>query len=136
MITKEEMFKLIIKNYPEFENIFNTFIKEFWGNEKVSGCTIMNQFDDFTMPIITGSNHDAKTELFSLIEKLVVEGDEETSTAACTCYIENLINQASHDDNVFNLRYEHFVPYLGPESREYVRAWDKFTGVKTPGIDD
>ena len=27
-----------------------------------------------------------------------------------------------------------FVPYLGQESREYCKAWDQFTGVRTEGL--
>ena len=27
-----------------------------------------------------------------------------------------------------------FVPFLGSKSKEYCKAWDEFTGVKTPGL--
>jgi hypothetical protein len=30
--------------------------------------------------------------------------------------------------------YERFIPYLGEKSKEYCRAWDEFTGVKSPGL--
>ena len=52
--------------------------------------------------------------------------------AACTCFLENLINIASWGD----ISYSRFVPYLGEKSREFCRAWDEFTGVKTPGLWD
>ena len=52
--------------------------------------------------------------------------------AACTCFLESLINRASWG----GIPYNRFVPYLGEKSREFCRAWDEFTGVKTPGLWD
>jgi len=52
--------------------------------------------------------------------------------AVCTCFLENLLNKGSWGD----ICYSRFVPYLGEKSREYCRAWDHFTGVKTPGLWD
>jgi len=79
------------------------------------------------------TEYDHCVELFELIEQFVSEGDEGVSNAACTCFIENLQNIASHDDNEFE--YSHFVSLLGPESRAYAKAWDEFTGIRTDGLD-
>ena len=50
--------------------------------------------------------------------------------AICTCFLENLLNIASHN----SISYARFIPYLGEKSKEYCRAWDEFTGVKSPGL--
>lgn len=50
--------------------------------------------------------------------------------AACTCFLENLINTASFG----TIEYSRFIPFLGEKSKEYCRAWDEFTGVKSPGL--
>ena len=56
------------------------------------------------------------------------EGDFDE--AACVCFLENLLNWASGGD----ISYGRFIPYLGEKSKEYCRAWDEFTGVKSPGL--
>jgi len=50
--------------------------------------------------------------------------------AACVCFLENLQNKAGHG----RFEYSRFIPYLGEKSKEYCRAWDEFTGVKSPGL--
>lgn len=52
--------------------------------------------------------------------------------AICTCFFEDLINSASSG----NIQYERFIPYLGEKSKEYCKAWDQFTGVRSPGLWD
>ena len=76
-----------------------------------------------------------KTEeekIFKLIERFIKEGDFNVRDAASTCFLENLINYTSAG----RLKPEQFIHYLGKESKEYCKAWDEFTGVKTPGLWD
>jgi hypothetical protein len=52
--------------------------------------------------------------LFAVAEICVAGGHEPQSTAAATCFIENLTNEAISPE---------VRPYLGPESREYFDQW-------------
>jgi hypothetical protein len=85
---------------------------------------VVSQFVDY--------EYDSSVKLFELIEHFVYVGDSKVSNAACTCFIENLQNIASHNNNEFE--YSHFVSLLGPKSREYAKYWDDFTGVLTNGL--
>lgn len=73
---------------------------------------------------------DDLTVVFGLVEHAVAIGDEEAKNAATTGFLENLQNRAS--SGVFP--FEQVAPLLGPESRKYCEEWDRFTGMKTPGI--
>ena len=57
-----------------------------------------------------------------------LEGDFDN--AICTCFLENLINRDSSGNYDFN----RILPYLNEKSKEYCKAWDKFTGVRSPGL--
>jgi hypothetical protein len=70
--------------------------------------------------------------IFNLIERLIKQGNNIVKDAANTCFLENLINYTSAG----RLEPEQFIHYLGPESKAYCKAWDEFTGVKTPGLWD
>jgi hypothetical protein len=68
---------------------------------------------------------------FDLAEKLLIECDDETSTAIATGFLESLLSQASSG----RLNFRRVGPMLGDESRKYCREWDRFTGVVTDGLD-
>jgi hypothetical protein len=68
-------------------------------------------------------------DLFALVERLLVEGSEEVQGIVATGFLEGMAHQAE-------LAPELWVPLVGPEAREYLRAWDQFTGTSTPGLDN
>jgi hypothetical protein len=78
--------------------------------------------------------------IYNVIEEMIttysgfpVNSEEsDFDTAACTCFLENLINIA----DAGRVKYERFIPYLGKNSKNFCRAWDEFTGVKSPGLWD
>jgi hypothetical protein len=66
--------------------------------------------------------------VFDYVERCMYDS-EEVSTAAATCFLENLMNRTPE-----KIDPGRFVPLLGPESRTYCRAWDEFCGVRTEGL--
>jgi hypothetical protein len=68
--------------------------------------------------------------LFAFAERVLAEGTQAEQDAISTQFLENLINSGSA--GCFDLDY--MVPYLGPLSAAYCRAWDAFNGVRTPGL--
>lgn len=72
-------------------------------------------------------------EIRVLYSKYPEKTDENLlDNAVCTCFLENLLNDASAG----GISYSRFIPHLGEKSKEYCRAWDEFTGVKSPGLWD
>jgi len=93
--------------------------------------TIYGVFSDFSTLVIerlenkTLNNNE---QLFLFIESVILLGGDEAN-AACTCFLENILNQIPG-----TVAPSDFVQYLGPQSREFCRGWDDFTGVKTDGV--
>jgi hypothetical protein len=69
--------------------------------------------------------------VFEFVEKLVGSDEEEISTVAATGFLEALLAEASGE----RLDFRRVAPLLGEESRKYCRAWDRFTGVSTVGLE-
>ena len=134
--------ELISEKFPEFKPIWNSYrleykvsdedlfgITPFWGDTSFFGG--MAKFSDYVSDLLVKneSNTSQINEIFSYMEHLLVNGDEDVKTAVATCFFENILNITPGKINP-----KRFVEYLGPESREYCRAWDKFTGVQTDGL--
>ena len=130
MITEENCFEFILKVEPEFLLPLSNHMEE-WGADSNTHSK-MSVFSDFFEEKISQGNYSKVEEVLAAIEHLLVEdnSDKEVKEAVCTCFLENLINFASNQ----RIPYESFVPFLGKQSREFCRSWDKFTGVKTPGL--
>jgi len=78
--------------------------------------------------ILEASEKDV-ARIFELIEHLLFFGDEDVRTAFFTCCLENILNVTPS-----RIPPERFVQFLGPQSRKHCRAWDDFTGVRTPAL--
>jgi hypothetical protein len=66
--------------------------------------------------------------VFEFIERSLLEGDQDVKNGAATCFLENLMNR-DIDARLYSSK-------LGRESLAFCRAWDAFTGVETPGLDE
>lgn len=69
--------------------------------------------------------------VFEYVESKLTEDNSEVDNAACTCFLENLMNRVPKTIPLQNL-----VPFLGPKSRQFCRAWDQWCGIKTKGFSD
>jgi hypothetical protein len=56
--------------------------------------------------------------------------EREFDGALCVSFLEGMLNVASHGEGI----YERFIPYLGDKCKEFCKAWDQFTGVRSPGL--
>lgn len=67
--------------------------------------------------------------VFKYIEEALTGQDDDISNAAAVSFLENLLNRTPSE-----IAPEVLVPLLGPQSRVFCRAWDEWTGVRTPGL--
>lgn len=122
--------KLVLDKFPGFQNAWQVHV-EWWEGEEAGFCNDMSAFSIYTRDLIKhGKSHEEVKNIFDFIEELVVSGTEEVQTVATTCFLENLINAVDWG----RIPASSFVHLLGKESREYCKAWDKFTGVETEGL--
>ena len=68
-------------------------------------------------------------KVFEYVESKLADDDSEVGNAACTCFLENLMNRVPE-----TIPPRHIVPLLGPKSRQFCRAWDQWCGMKTKGL--
>jgi hypothetical protein len=68
--------------------------------------------------------------VFEYVESKLTDDNSEVDDAACTCFLENLMNRVPE-----TIPPQRLVPFLGPKSRRFCRAWDQWCGVKTEGLD-
>lgn len=129
MISKEQCMDLILSSVPEFGQAWEGH-KDYWKGEEAGLCNDVAAFSDYVAEQINHGERDNLKTIFDLIEEMITEGDQDVQDVVATCFLENLINLASAN----KLYSPDFVPFLGPNSREYCKAWDRFTGVKTEGL--
>lgn len=127
-LDRERSTELLLETYPEFQPAFNAHVTA-WESDPRSLCSDFTSLGEFVMDEIAAGRLARLPALFEVVERLMREGTEEVQNAVATCFLENLLNSTPH-----RIPPESFVLLLGPESRKFCRAWDEFSGVKTPGV--
>lgn len=148
-ISKDNCIKLILEKFPDFFPLWHIYKTEwdsckaeysgteicgvihFWSDTSL--CGEMAEFSSYVSELLIKEKFDSSkiNEIFSYMEYLLVNGDEDVKDAVATCFLENIINKSPEQ-----IDPKRFVKYLGPASQEYCRGWDKFTGVQTEGLWD
>jgi hypothetical protein len=132
MVFTDEATTIILKRFPDFANskYWQECIDTF-GDERTM-CSVMTFFGEYIEDLIIADKLSSvkKKEIFDLAEEFMCQGDSDVQNGVATCFLEDLINCASAN----RIKYSDFVPFLGKESKEYCKAWDEFTGVKSEGL--
>jgi hypothetical protein len=130
MVSKEQCMKMILEHFPKFQEKWQEHL-DWWEGESAGLCNDMSAFSKYVLELLQNKSDDNEVkDIFIFIEKLMVEGTQEVQDATATCFLENLVNATSWN----RISAESFVHLLGEESKEYCRAWDEFTEVKTDGL--
>ena len=127
-LNRERCTELLLETYPQFQPAFKAHVAA-WEGDPRSLCSDFSALGEFVMDEISAGRMAQMPELFELVERLMNQGTKDVQDAVATCFLENLLNSTPH-----RIPPESFVLLLGPESRKYCRAWDEFSGVKTPGL--
>lgn len=108
--------------------------KEYWGDDERGLCIDLAAYSEFVCERLNDFSEEQRLSVFRMAEFLLLNGNDEVKDCVATCFLESICNKISADGSKNGLDAELVVPYLGEKSREYVRAWDEFTGIKTPGL--
>jgi hypothetical protein len=141
MVLSNEATKTIIEKFPNLQKsehwTYYCSLMDYEDGEKLLKISelmiILTDYvnDILNMLCIPTEKEKELEEIFSLVEFFLNEGEFSVKAAAATCFLENLINYTSAG----RLMPEKLNFYLvGKKSIEYCKAWDEFTGVKTPGL--
>ncbi|HEX8597999.1 MAG TPA: hypothetical protein VF952_05720 [Chloroflexia bacterium] len=126
----EDLFKDLLKLCPEFSKSWQDEAY-LWTDDDgtFTHCGVFMAFSHHIADILKRSEPHQLESVFRFVESCMNDNDEDVSTAAATCFLENLMNRTPE-----LIDPKHFVPLLGPESKDYCRAWDEFCGVRTAGL--
>lgn len=71
-----------------------------------------------------------KKRLFALAEQFLCHGSDEVMNAVATCMLQQIWTASQTG----GIEFDQVDPYLGPEARRYLIAWDDFNNTKTVGL--
>ena len=126
-ITEKKCIDLIKETFPDFISYWENYIQEHGPDD---GITIqMMPFEDYTIDVIKSNNTIEIIKIFNLVEFIICHGNESVQNAITTSYLEYLMSKDPEE-----IQFIHFAKYLGKNCREYCKAWDEFTGVRTKGL--
>ena len=106
-----------------------------WLNPGTELCGLFIQAQEAFSERLPVSTAEERRAVFDFIETCVSSSETHPGSGtaladvAAVCFLEDLINVWSDRPEV-----ELIVPFLGPASAAFCRSYDKFTGVKTPGL--
>jgi hypothetical protein len=124
-----QLIPLLVEAYPGVRDHLVKTVDDWLGNDgAIKPCMLLAAVGWLVSERIGRGEYEGADRLFGLIERLLTEGTSAVRDAAATCFLENLINRSDSLDPRL------YAPLMGQESRKYCRAWDDFTGVKTPGL--
>lgn len=145
MVFENKYTQILINKFPGFanSNALAETIELYCNTNQVSASTVFTGLTNYVVDELIKKHENItqeELEIYKFIEQVrnnysgFPEGSEEFDfdNAACVCFLEDLQNIASTGE----IKYSRFIPYLGEKSKEYCRAWDEFTGVKSEGLWD
>lgn len=119
MVKIEEVNDLFLKICPNIKDKWEEHLKWWEGAEEDSGRGYYNDIAEFvhhTVDCYEQNDRATLTDIFSLVERLILEGTPDVKDLMIVGFLETLQNYASH--RVYG--YHVFEGYLGSESR---KAW-------------
>ncbi|MCE5315831.1 MAG: hypothetical protein LLG04_00525 [Parachlamydia sp.] len=139
IINKDNCINLIMQEFPQSIPFFSSsqIIVEIQNDDETfeqpqrkSLFGEMMEFSNYVIALLQENQNPIYIkDIFEFMEHLLAEGDEDVKDAVATCFLENILNRTPQD-----IHPHTFVSFLGKESRDYCKAWDRFTGVFTPGL--
>lgn len=126
-IDTADLVALLIRSYPGLHRVFISDTEEWLAQTgEISPCALFRLTSDLVSRKFNDGEFDSAPELFRTVERCLAEGTTEIVEAAATCFLENITNNSEIGQIA--------VHFMGELSKEHCRAWDKFTGVETPGL--
>lgn len=126
--------KSLLEVFFEADSQYRSHYKKFAGAEETTLSGSASEFSHYLGDRLKAGAYPSARKVFQAVESLLEESasSSEVKDVLCTCFLENLVNRFTESPEVL----ARFVPLLGERSKAYCKAWDEFTGVKTPGLYD
>ena len=116
---------------PETQRRFDEFMLRGWSGREREQVTVAFRaigaaIGSKRQPVSSAN----KKELFAFAEQLLNHGSSEVMNAVATCMLEQIWTASQTG----GFDFSEVDPYLGPEARRYLLAWDDFNKTMTDGL--
>ena len=115
MVKLNQVNDLFLEICPNMQDKWKQHL-EFWEDDERGSYNDIAEFVHHTVDCYEQNDQLCLTNIFSLVENLILNGTEEVKGLMIIGFLETLQNHASHRE----YRYRVFEDYLGMESR---KAW-------------
>ncbi|MBP1680945.1 MAG: hypothetical protein H6Q35_1284 [Proteobacteria bacterium] len=129
-------------DFLKYENEIYFFIKlsqkyfhvyqehlEYYDDKNPLFNVLFGSFGNMVVSTFNETGEVEKKRIFGFIESMVNSHDEYLSTATATGLIESIVINAENIDKTNVLLYE-ILSYCGNETKEYIKSWSKYQGIK------
>ena len=101
-----------------------------WDPESVPVTVLFSDIAHALAASLPDIQDEPRQRVFQLIEDLILCGNHDVVEGIKTGFLEALLSDASAGQ----IEFREIAPLLGPRTTEFCRAWDEFTGIRTPGL--
>ena len=129
-ITEHNLIFLLKEKFPKCVPFWEVYAGYFESDKDIIISQMM-PFIDYVAGVIKSQDEKEIKRIFEYVEFLMLNGNDYVQAAIATGFLEGLLNYDPHE-----IQFIKFRQYLGKETIDYCRAWDKFTGVMTKGLHD
>ena len=129
--TSDNCMDYILTHIPGFQKSWEEHVL-WWGEDQRGLGNDVAAFSRYIVNLLSSGQDVSWENVCGVIEVLLSRGDQEVRNAMATNCLENVINRVSDG----GIDAKPFLARLGKESRKYCIAWDDFTGVRTPGLQE
>ncbi len=127
-LSRDQSLSLLAESFLPLEEELDRLRGE-WLPDQLPLTTAMSALGRVLVANVGTAGDEAVERIAEVLETLLSVGDDEVQNAAATGLLEALVCSFEAEQGSAPL-----LKRLGPQSREYLRAWDEFTGRKTPGL--
>jgi Fe-S-cluster formation regulator IscX/YfhJ len=124
----EAAHEALARCHPELERAL-VALRTRWEPETVPPTTAMGDLGLALVRALSTFSDDELQCVVRVVEDVLKSGSAEARDMVATGFLEAVMSQSQREPRIVR-----FTTLLGPLAREYCRAWDKFTGVPTPGV--
>ena len=128
-VSEDECISYISFKIPEMAHRWKKYF-EITG-EPIGLTVDIQPLTDYVVEKVRNEEYKDVEYALKCVEELIEIGDEDVKASMTTGFLEALLHQDPH-----NIQFEKFAHLLGPESKEYCKAWDEFCGMRTKGLWD
>ena len=123
-INRDAAVKILVDSHAGFQRHWDEHL-EFWEGDEPGITNDFSVYVGYVVDLVLSENLIELAVASEVIERLIVEGNEDVQYGATIGYLEGITNSLSHKEDKHTSLFNN---YLKPKSREFCVELDKFWG--------